>query len=174
MGIFVDLSVCQLVKSLVTVKTTVCGKPFHILALWWQWPTCNSCVHANRLDPSNSCSLKLSSYFLSPLVNLVPFSQFYTLLCCDSQIPTSIPQTERKLVASSGCLQWGRPGFDPWVGKIPWRRKWQPTPVFLAGESHGQRSLVGYSLRGHKESDMAERLHFHFQWLKGGGMSTHC
>ena len=45
------------------------------------------------------------SYFLSPLVNLVPFSQFYTLLCCDSQIPTSIPQTERKLVASSGCLQ---------------------------------------------------------------------
>ena len=35
--------------------------------------------------------------------------------------------------------------FDPWVGKIPWRRKWQPTPVFLLGESHGQRSLVGYS-----------------------------
>ena len=35
--------------------------------------------------------------------------------------------------------------FDPWVGKIPWRRKWQPTPVFLPGESHGQRSLVGYS-----------------------------
>ena len=35
--------------------------------------------------------------------------------------------------------------FDPWVGKIPWRRKWQPTPVFLPGKSHGQRSLVGYS-----------------------------
>ena len=35
--------------------------------------------------------------------------------------------------------------FDPWIGKIPWRRKWQPTPVFLPGESHGQRSLVGYS-----------------------------
>ena len=41
----------------------------------------------------------------------------------------------------------GRPGFDPWVGKIPWRRKWQPTPVFLPGESPGQRSLVGYSPR---------------------------
>ena len=38
-----------------------------------------------------------------------------------------------------------RHGFNPWVGKIPWRRKWQPTPVFLPGESHGQRSLVGYS-----------------------------
>ena len=37
------------------------------------------------------------------------------------------------------------PGSDPWVGKIPWRRAWQPTPVFLPGESHGQRSLVGYS-----------------------------
>ena len=37
-------------------------------------------------------------------------------------------------------------GFYPWVGKIPWRRKWQPTPVFLPGKSHGQRSLVGYSL----------------------------
>ena len=38
-----------------------------------------------------------------------------------------------------------RPGFDPWVGKIPWRRKWQPTPVFLPGKSHGQRSLMGCS-----------------------------
>ena len=38
-----------------------------------------------------------------------------------------------------------RPGFDPWVGKIPWRRKWQPTPVLLPWESHGRRSLVGYS-----------------------------
>ena len=37
------------------------------------------------------------------------------------------------------CLQFGRPGFDSWVGKIPWRRKWQPTPVFLPEESHGQR-----------------------------------
>ena len=51
-----------------------------------------------------------------------------------------------------------RPGFDPWVGKIPWRRKWQPNPVFLPGKSHGQRSLVGYSPWGHKESDMTEQL----------------
>ena len=44
--------------------------------------------------------------------------------------------------------------FDPWVGKIPWRRAWQPTPVFLPGESHGQRNLVGYSPLSHKELDM--------------------
>ena len=47
-------------------------------------------------------------------------------------------------------------GFNPWVGNIPWRRKWQPTPVFLPGESHGQRSLAGYSPWGCKESDMTE------------------
>ena len=58
----------------------------------------------------------------------------------------------------ANTCQYRRHGFDPWVGKIPWRRKWQPTPVFLPGKSHGQRSLVGYSPRGLKESDMTERL----------------
>ena len=47
-------------------------------------------------------------------------------------------------------------GFDPWVGKIPWRRKWQPTPVLLPGESHGQRRLMGYSPYGCKEVDTTE------------------
>ena len=56
-------------------------------------------------------------------------------------------------------LQCGRPGFDPWVGKIPWRRKRQPTPALLPGESHGQRSLVGCGPQGRKESDTTERLH---------------
>ena len=58
----------------------------------------------------------------------------------------------------SVCLQRGRPGFDPWVGKISWRRKWQPTPVFLPGKSHGRRNLVGYSPWGRKELDTTERL----------------
>ena len=51
------------------------------------------------------------------------------------------------------CLQCRRSGFDPWIGKIPWRRKWQPTPVFFPGKSHGQRSLAGYSPWGRKGSD---------------------
>ena len=51
-----------------------------------------------------------------------------------------------------------RLGFHPWLGTIPWRRKWQPTPVFLPGESQGQRSLVGYSPWDGKELDMTERL----------------
>jgi len=62
-------------------------------------------------------------------------------------------------VGSSGkqpacqCRRQKRRGFDPWVGKIPWRRAWQPTVVFFPGESHGQRSLAGYSPRGYEESD---------------------
>ena len=54
------------------------------------------------------------------------------------------------------CRSLRRYGLDPWVTKIPWRRAWQPTPVFLPGESHGQRSLVGYNPWGHKESDTTE------------------
>ena len=54
------------------------------------------------------------------------------------------------------CRRCKRSRFDPWVGKIPWRRAWQYTPVFFSGESHGRRSLVGYSLWGCKESDMTE------------------
>ena len=56
----------------------------------------------------------------------------------------------------SGCNEGDR--FDPRVGKIPWRIEWQPTLVFLPGESHGQKSLAGYSPWGHKQADTAERL----------------
>ena len=54
-----------------------------------------------------------------------------------------------------------RCGLDPWVGKVPWRRKWQPTPVFLPGKPHGLRSLVGGSPWGREESGTTKRLHFH-------------
>ena len=57
------------------------------------------------------------------------------------------------------------PGCDTWVGKIPWKRKWQPTPVVLPGE---QRSLAGYSPWGHKESDMTKQC---YQFSKEEEMS---
>ena len=66
--------------------------------------------------------------------------------------------------SKESTLQCGRPGFDPWVGEIPWRRAWQLTPVFLPGESHGQRSLAGYSPQGHKESDMTEQVSTSFYY----------
>jgi len=52
-----------------------------------------------------------------------------------------------------------RRGFDPWVGQMPWSRKWQPNLAFLPGESHEERSLVGYSPWGHKESNLTEHAH---------------
>ena len=62
----------------------------------------------------------------------------------------------RGLTGKEPTCQCRRYGFNPWVRKIPWRRKWQPTPVFLPGESHGQRSLAGYS---REESDTTVCVH---------------
>ena len=59
------------------------------------------------------------------------------------------------------CRRHRRHGFDPWVGKILWRRKWQPTLVFLPGKFHGQQSLAGYNPWGCKESDMTGWLSTH-------------
>ena len=73
----------------------------------------------------------------------------------DSNLPSSYAKMRAlhvaKLVKNPPAMQ--RPGFTPWVGKIPWRREGLPTPVFLPGELHGQRSLVGYSPWRLKESD---------------------
>ena len=68
-------------------------------------------------------------------------------------------------------------GLSPRVGKIPWRRAWQPTPVFMPGKSQGQRSLEGYSLWGRKESTMTEVTqctctHRVGDGVGGGGMWT--
>ena len=63
--------------------------------------------------------------------------------------------TGKNLTAKAGDVS-KRHGFYLWLRKIPWRRAWQPTPVFLPGEPHGQWSLVGYSLWGRKESDTTE------------------
>ena len=97
------------------------------------------------------------------------FSFWLTSLCIIGSRPIHLTSTDSNaffLLLSNiplyicAHLQCRRPRFHPWVGKIPWRRKWQYTPVLLPGKSHGQRSLVGYSLWGRKESDMTERLHF--------------
>ena len=67
----------------------------------------------------------------------------------------------RWLSSKGSTCQYSRCGFKPWVRKIPWRRKLQPTPVFLPGESHGQRSLEGCSSGGCTELDTTERLSVH-------------
>ena len=83
------------------------------------------------------------------------------------------------MVKKSPVMQKTQIRFDPWVRKIPWRREWQPTPVFLPGESHGQRSLAGYSPWGRKESDTTEKLN-NKNWVPSTGraplifQSLHC
>ena len=62
----------------------------------------------------------------------------------------------KNLLANAGDIR--DMGFGPWVGLIPWSRKWQPIPVFLPGRFHGQRSLAGYSPLGHKDLDTTEQL----------------
>ena len=73
------------------------------------------------------------------------------------------------------CLQWRRPRFNPWIGKIPWRREWLATSVFLSGKFHGQRSLEGYGPLSRKESDTTEwltlSLFTSFTFMKGGRRS---
>ena len=70
------------------------------------------------------------------------------------------------------CRRHKRHRSDSWVGKIPWRRARQPTPVFLPRESHGQRSLVGYNPWGHKQSDVTERTHCTRVHPEGQGHSS--
>ena len=80
----------------------------------------------------------------------------------ESDTTEAMQQQQQQQGGASGkepacqCKRYERYGFNPWVGKIPWRRAWQPTPVFLPRETHGQRRLVGYSLWGRKESDMTK------------------
>ena len=84
----------------------------------------------------------------------------YTLIFKSPYMPRSIEQTvgflQVALVVKNPPANAEEMWFDPWVEKSPWRRKPQPTPVFLPGEFHGQRSLAGYSPWGRKESDMTE------------------
>ena len=106
---------------------------------------------------------------------------------CASRLPAQGHPTAQPLLAphdrsqgppcgsgsKSVCLQCWRPGLDPRVGKSPWRRQWQPTPVFfLPGKSHGQRSLVGYSPWGHKGRTRQSDFTFPFFHRGQGDGST--
>ena len=75
------------------------------------------------------------------------------------------------------CLQCGRPGFSPWVGKIPWRRAWLPTPVFLPGEFHGWRSLAVWLHGVSKSQTWLSNWHYcdyPVSWDCPGEIKSHC
>ena len=86
---------------------------------------------------------------LTSFLLLIPSVIFFLLyLCTFSGFPRGISGTE----SACQCRRCKRAGFDLWVGKTPWRREWQPTPVFLPGKSHGERSPAGCGPWGHNES----------------------
>ena len=103
-------------------------------------------------------------YFPTSNVKHCSFStDLPTLILCFVFLNNSHPNVSEGFPGGSdgeaSVCNAGVPGSIPGFGKIPWRRKWQPTPVLLPGKSHGQRSLVGYSPWGHKELDATERLY---------------
>ena len=110
----------------------------------------------NRIISSNRLSSHLNVCILCILLFL--FFNIANHLHCFASI-YQILELRWWLSGKEPTHQFRRYGFDLWVEKIPRRRKWQPTPVFLSGESHAQRSLAGYSPWGCKESGMTERTH---------------
>ena len=145
----------------------------HSLVSLGEWQT--------QLDKNNLRLINCSSLFPNPIQPPSPLDVFLILATDISQHPftlsnqtavyTPLPHTNttfhasytknvlpRWLTGKEFACQWRRRGFDPWVGKIPWRRKWQPIPVFVPGKSHGQRSRAGCSPWGRKESDRTKWL----------------
>ena len=122
-----------------------------------RWPVC-------RLKFEKPCAEIFAHYGKSCGSNPLLGSEVTMSVCFLTLSTLEIMCSNKASPGGSGgkesTCQCRKCGFDPWVGKMPWRRKWQPTPVFLAGEFHGQISLVGYSLWGHKESTMISDFHF--------------
>ena len=142
----VSVCICVCVCVYVCVCVCVCVHTPHLLHLLiWSW----DCSHVldfpgSSADKEFACNAgdlgSIPGLGRSPGEGIgYPFQYSWASL---------VAQTVKNLPAMQ----------KTWVGKIPWSRTWQPTPVFLPGESHGQRSLAGYSPWGHKESDMTEWL----------------
>ena len=107
-----------------------------------------SCISCLCILEINSASCFLCCYFLPfCLFNLlmVSFVVQKLLHLIRSHLFSGLSRGLSGKESACQCRRCRGHGFDPWVRKIPWRRKWQPTPIFLPGKSHGQRSLAGYS-----------------------------
>ena len=107
-----------------------------------------SILRHSALICSNYCPQIIIIHFDSN-VKYTPFSPQKTK-------STGFPDDTSSKEPTCQCKRHKRPGFDPWMGKIPKRRELQPTPVFLPGKSHGERSLTGYSPQSCKELDTTE------------------
>ena len=126
--------------------------------LGWLWTgSLIGCCEMNNAMPVN---LTDTSFIIFILKSVAVSHSFLQIIICQWLVKILLAS----LVAHSFSgkerirLPRRRPGSDPWVGKIPWRRKWWPTPAFLPAESHGQRSLGAYSHGVSKESEVTWQL----------------
>ena len=115
--------------AILNIPTYEHGVSFHLFVF--------SLIHFSNGLPSSGYKAFIS--LVKFILSIVLFGNFPVALVI------------KNLPANAGDIS--RQGCDPWVVRIPWRRKWQPTSVFLPGESHGQRGLADYSPSGHKESE---------------------
>ena len=130
----------------------------------WEWKNLEQCLtHSWPSFLLVIIWLKTQWQFLSSTANLLVHSLTHSFLSYFLNFLNNAKHltfiTGGSISTESTCsegdsLQCRKLGLDPWVWKIPWRRKWQPTPVFLSEKSPGQKSLVGYSPWGHEESDV--------------------
>ena len=122
--------------------------------LWIRWYILGN--KANKLYGICVCI----QYNLVEIHQLSFYSQLLTLQRKDyfKLVLLELTGLSRWLSGKESTFQCRKCGFDTWVGKIPWRRKWQSTPTFLPGKQHGQRSMVVYSLWDPKELEMTHRL----------------
>ena len=111
---------------------------------------CPSCISAFLCPPPSSSSIPA----MKKGTPWKPWVRFQKRIEFGNNVHAAMGTSGKE--PTRQCMRCKRRRFTLWVGKIPWRRKWQPTPVFLPGESHGKRSLVSYSPWGHKESDTTE------------------
>ena len=134
------------VRGIFSGKSAGVGCHFLLRGIFLTWGSNPGVPHCRQtLYP---LSHQGSPYSVSLLVICFICSRVYmSILFTLLYFPLGLP---RQLSGEESTCRCRRLGFDPWVRKIPWRSKWQPTPVFLPGKPHGQRSLVGYSPRGCK------------------------
>ena len=151
---------CKWVFTWIQVNFLLCRQQ-------WKWrkiaqlPSYIHLIYLEMVTKSFPCllchKLKLTSLIFLTEIN-IHLLKCYLNFC--------LPKWHSGKELTRQCRRCKRCGFDPWVGKIPCKRKWQPTPVFLLGKSHGQRSLVGHSPWGCKDLDMTE--HVHTQYFQSG------
>ena len=121
---------------------------------------CGSCdLETRNLIFVILINLNLSSnvWLVATILDSTDVDYNYTELWPSKGFPAgSSGQTNKQTQPACQCRGYKKHRFDPWVGKIPWRRAWEPTPVFLPGEPHGQQSLAGYGPQGRIKPDMNE------------------